>query len=138
MADLLSMSSRIIDEGSGEPAGPINRINHELSELSDEVEFSALDLLQVVEGFGVGDRPQVLDESGLGHADSIVDDLDQLPEVGRVYHDQQVRAGNPAVKVDVRMRTVRPGIAAQQFESHVHPRRLHRLRTLPHHAVPQP
>lgn len=37
MADLLGMSSKIIDEGSGEAAGPINRINHELSELSDDV-----------------------------------------------------------------------------------------------------
>jgi alkyl sulfatase BDS1-like metallo-beta-lactamase superfamily hydrolase len=38
MADLLSMSSRIIDEGrTSEDVGPINRINHQLSQIADGI-----------------------------------------------------------------------------------------------------
>ena len=37
MADLLAMSSSIIDEGATEAVGPINRINHELSVINDGV-----------------------------------------------------------------------------------------------------
>ncbi len=36
MADLLALSTRAIDEGAGD-VGPLNRINHELSELADGI-----------------------------------------------------------------------------------------------------
>ena len=38
MTDLIALSTAIIDEGkSTDEAGPINRINHELSEIADGV-----------------------------------------------------------------------------------------------------
>ena len=38
MADLLAMSARVIDEGLAPPElGPLNRINHQLSEIADGV-----------------------------------------------------------------------------------------------------
>src|SRR5580704_1542874 len=38
MADLLAMSAKVIDEGVAPPElGPLNRINHQLSEIGDGV-----------------------------------------------------------------------------------------------------
>ena len=38
MADLLALSRAVIDEGKGpEATGPLNRINHQLSEIGDGV-----------------------------------------------------------------------------------------------------
>ncbi len=43
MADLLALSRAVIDEGKGaDQVGPINRINHELSELRPDVAVGAL------------------------------------------------------------------------------------------------
>ena len=68
MADLLSMSADIIDNGGDH--GPINRINHELSEISDHLAIVEAFSHSVV--FDTGDGLVVFDASGAQSGQAVV------------------------------------------------------------------
>ncbi len=70
MSDLLALSSRAIDEGAGD-VGPLNRINHELSELGDGIALVEAFSHAVV--FRTDDGLLVFDTSGAASGKRVVD-----------------------------------------------------------------
>jgi alkyl sulfatase BDS1-like metallo-beta-lactamase superfamily hydrolase len=71
MADLLAISSRVIDGGSDEGVGPLNRITHELSELAPGIAMVEAFSHSVL--FGTGDGLVVFDTSGAAGGGRVVD-----------------------------------------------------------------
>lgn len=69
MADLLSMSTDIIDRGVDH--GPINRINHTLSELSDHIAIVEAFSHSVI--FDTGEGLVIFDTSGAGGGQKVVE-----------------------------------------------------------------
>ena len=73
MADLLELSRRVIDEGAAAAVGPINRINHELSEIGNG--------LAVVEAFShcvlfdTDDGLLAFDTSGVAGGERVMEAL---------------------------------------------------------------
>jgi alkyl sulfatase BDS1-like metallo-beta-lactamase superfamily hydrolase len=71
MADLLAISTRVIDGGSAEGVGPLNRITHELSEIGDSIAMVEAFSHAVV--FRTGDGLVVFDTSGAAGGQRVVD-----------------------------------------------------------------
>lgn len=69
MADLIALSTRVIDDGAGD-VGPLNRITHELSEIGDGVAMVEAFSHAVV--FRTGDGLLVFDTSGAAGGERVV------------------------------------------------------------------
>jgi alkyl sulfatase BDS1-like metallo-beta-lactamase superfamily hydrolase len=71
MADLLAISTRVIDGGSSEGVGPLNRITHELSVIADDIAVVEAFSHSVV--FRTDDGLVVFDTSGAAGGQLVVD-----------------------------------------------------------------
>jgi alkyl sulfatase BDS1-like metallo-beta-lactamase superfamily hydrolase len=71
MADLLAISTRVIDGGSSEGVGPLNRITHELSPIADDIAVVEAFSHSVV--FRTDDGLVVFDTSGAAGGQLVVD-----------------------------------------------------------------
>jgi len=71
MADLLGISTRVIDGGSSEGVGPLNRITHELSVIADDIAVVEAFSHSVV--FRTDDGLVVFDTSGAAGGQLVVD-----------------------------------------------------------------
>jgi alkyl sulfatase BDS1-like metallo-beta-lactamase superfamily hydrolase len=71
MADLLGISTRVIDGGSSEGVGPLNRITHELSVIADDIAMVEAFSHSVV--FRTDDGLVVFDTSGAAGGQLVVD-----------------------------------------------------------------
>jgi alkyl sulfatase BDS1-like metallo-beta-lactamase superfamily hydrolase len=70
MTDLIAISSRVIDGGSAEGVGPLNRINHELSALNDRIAMVEAFSHAVI--FKTDDGLVVFDTSGAAGGERVV------------------------------------------------------------------
>lgn len=71
MADLIELSTRVIDGGSADGVGPLNRINHELSELRSDIAVVEAFSHSVV--FKSDDGLVIFDTSGAAGGGRVVD-----------------------------------------------------------------
>jgi alkyl sulfatase BDS1-like metallo-beta-lactamase superfamily hydrolase len=69
VADLIALSTRVIDEGAGD-VGPLNRITHELSELGDGI--AMVEAFSHAIAFDSGDGLVVFDTSGAAGGERVV------------------------------------------------------------------